>query len=368
MIKYTPDIEPVIAAPLIVENEFYEKEWEFIHSPFQKETVKDEWAFSPIQVKIAFLAVKTPFFYKRFLLKRLKELKPNLIHIHFGNKAWEYLEVFKELNIPFIVTFHGYDFRMIPFIKPQYKTYYKEVFKYASAVTCGGSSSKEYLYSLGCAYDKIHVMHYGVNCELIHFHNKKKEVGEIKLVQVASFVEKKGQIYTLKAFNKALKVNPDLHLTFIGEKINHNIYLELKEYVRENKLEKFVRFFDSLDYDSLLKKLKEFDVFIHPSVTAANKDTECTPVGIMDAQATGLPTISTFHADIPDVVTTGKTGILSKEKDVKNLTESILRFANMSDEEIRVWKMAARHNIETNYNIKKIGVQWKNLYQNTIQV
>ena len=41
-------------------------------------------------------------------LKRLKELSPCLIHAHFGLDGVLALPLAKQLNIPLIVTFHGY--------------------------------------------------------------------------------------------------------------------------------------------------------------------------------------------------------------------------------------------------------------------
>jgi len=39
----------------------------------------------------------------------------------------------------------------------------------------------------------------------------------------------------------------------------------------------------------------------------------------MEAQATGMPTVSTFHADTPEVVVPGESALLSPERDVDGL-------------------------------------------------
>ncbi len=59
---------------------------------------------------------------------------------------------------------------------------------------------------------------------------------------------------------------------------------------------------------------------------ATLKDMDCeggAPVVLLDAQATGMPVISTTHCDIPDEVVHGETGLLSPEKDVGALAELI---------------------------------------------
>lgn len=44
--------------------------------------------------------------------------------------------------------------------------------------------------------------------------------------------------------------------------------------------------------------LSNSDVFLLPSVTASNGDMEGIPVALMEAMATGLPVISSYHSGI----------------------------------------------------------------------
>lgn len=46
-------------------------------------------------------------------------------------------------------------------------------------------------------------------------------------------------------------------------------------------------------------------------------------VVLMEAQATGLPVISTFRSGIPEVVVDGKLGFLVPERDVDALAEKL---------------------------------------------
>ena len=61
-----------------------------------------------------------------------------------------------------------------------------------------------------------------------------------------------------------------------------------------------------------------------PSITAQNGDTEAgAPVAILETQATGLPVISSYHADIPEVVVDGKSALLAPERDVGTLAKHL---------------------------------------------
>ena len=72
------------------------------------------------------------------------------------------------------------------------------------------------------------------------------------------------------------------------------------------------------------EQLMSHDLFLSPSVLACDGDSEGgSPVSITEAQATGMPVLSTFHADIPEVVLDGKSGLLSPERDIEALTANL---------------------------------------------
>jgi len=67
--------------------------------------------------------------------------------------------------------------------------------------------------------------------------------------------------------------------------------------------------------------------FVQHSLTASCGDSEGTPVAILEAQASRLPVISTFHKGITDTVLDGKTGLLSEEGNVQQMADNMLLLA-----------------------------------------
>ena len=60
------------------------------------------------------------------------------------------------------------------------------------------------------------------------------------------------------------------------------------------------------------------------NITAQNGDTEAgASVSIIEAQATGLPVISSYHADISEGVIDGKSALLAPERDVETLAKHL---------------------------------------------
>jgi colanic acid/amylovoran biosynthesis glycosyltransferase len=66
-------------------------------------------------------------------------------------------------------------------------------------------------------------------------------------------------------------------------------------------------------------------VLCNPSVTAANGDAEGLGMVFAEAQATGLPVVSTQHGGIPEVVRDGETGLLARERSVEELASNLER-------------------------------------------
>lgn len=74
------------------------------------------------------------------------------------------------------------------------------------------------------------------------------------------------------------------------------------------------------------------------------------PVAILEAQATGLPMITSYHADIPEVVVDGKNALLAPEKDMGALAKHLEYLVEHPD----VWEdmgRAGREHVEQEYDV-----------------
>ena len=47
------------------------------------------------------------------------------------------------------------------------------------------------------------------------------------------------------------------------------------------------------------------------------------PVAILEAQATGLPVVPSYHVDIPEAVVDGKSALLAHERDAETLAKHL---------------------------------------------
>jgi glycosyltransferase involved in cell wall biosynthesis len=164
--------------------------------------------------------------------------------------------------------------------------------------------------------ERYHVLYYGTDISRFN-RTQKPDNQDYTFLQISSFAEKKGHIYTIHAFAKFLKDNPminaKLQFAGIGE------YFEaMKALVTDLKLDRKVEFLGAVNQDRAKQLLEQANCFLHHSITAENGDMEGIPNAIMEAMAMQLPIISTKHSGIPELIEDGVNGFLVAEKDVND--------------------------------------------------
>jgi colanic acid/amylovoran biosynthesis glycosyltransferase len=294
---------------------------------------------------------------QQYFLDLITKENPDILHFHFGTMSLAYKSSLLKMQTPFVVSFYGYDYNTV--------YHYNHIFEKAKNLICEGNAGKEQLIHAGCPASKIVIVPLGiVPADSIKEHIKLEN--SLHLVQIASFTEKKGHIYTLKALEKAIQLYPDISLTLIGP--DSSLKKEIASYIAKRKLEKNVTVKDAISPDILNEELMLYDVFIHPSVTAQNGDNEGgAPVVLLNAQNCGLPVISTFHKDIPDYVIHNQTGLLAPEKDIDMLSRFIIEFYTMKRDTFQHFSNNARKHVHTNYDIRVNAQKLSSLYHSILK-
>lgn len=369
IIKHLPETNIHIGAKGYLRNNFYDRNFTFVHNPLSSIYQPDNFEYKTTVEKYTAKLLKSITILgasdiKKRVLRHIETHKIDLVHTHFADVGCFYMDIFQENNIPFVTSFYGWDYERLPFVQPKYNQLYKALFTKATGIICEGKNGKNLLTKKGCENHKVHVCRLGIATESSKKIKRTKNKNQLKLVQIASFTEKKGYPYTVAAFIEALKTAPNMTLCLVGKYEEDNIRKKIRDQVATLGLEDKIIIKEGINYDELASFLGDYDVFIHPSCHTAKKDCEGgAPIVLLDAQATGMPVISTRHCDIPEEVLENKTGILVPEKNEQALAEAILKFYKMSDETYQIYSTNAVTHVEENFDIAKNAKHLKAVYQ-----
>jgi glycosyltransferase involved in cell wall biosynthesis len=263
--------------------------------------------------------------------------------VEYGTTGVNVMEACRKLEIPLIVHFHGYDASVYE-VLAKHAEDYPRMFGQAAAIVAVSRSMERKLISLGAPSEKVHYNPYGIDCR--QFHGAEPQNSAPVFLAVGRFVEKKAPQVTLRAFAEVHRAAPAARLRMIG---TGPLLDECRSLVQDLKIDEAVTFLGAQPHIVVQEEMRTARAFVQHSVQASDGDCEGTPVGIMEACASGLPVISTRHAGIMDVVIEGQTGFLTDEHDVQGMTQHILRLTGDPELAGRMGR-AARQRIEDHFS------------------
>ena len=272
---------------------------------------------------------------------RLRSAQVQLIHAHFAFGGAAALPVAKLLNVPLVVTLHGYDVTIgkdaIDRL-PEGRTFQRrreDLWARASAFLCISKFIRDQALARGYPEQKLHVHYTGTDLSL--FQPSRTERDPNLILFVGRLVEKKGCSYLLDAIAILKRKNPAVRLVMIGDG-----YLgqSLRERVNAERLP--CEFLGNQPAHIVRDWMCRAQVFCAPSVHASNGDSEGLGMVFIEAQAVGTPVVSFEHGGIGEVVLDKVTGLLAPERDSSMLASYLERF--LSDQSM--WAEFSKRGIE----------------------
>jgi glycosyltransferase involved in cell wall biosynthesis len=196
--------------------------------------------------------------------------------------------------------------------------------------------------------------------------------GEKKIMFIGATRESKGFHDGLRVFRKFHSLHPDYRLYVAGGASLHgsagplstNGIFEreyedrcLKEllYDDEGNLREEIVLLGRISRKEVLEHLSNTRVaLVNPSWTS-EPETFC--VSAVEAQALGVPVVSTFRGGLPEVIDDGKSGILVKDKDDRTMVDAIERITGNE----RLASNFAAHgmaNVAAKFDLSRIASEW----------
>ena len=290
-------------------------------------------------------------------LKNLINLKSDIFHCHFLPTGVALTKIFSELSInkPIIISAYGIDV-MTQNEKNKYSFLNK---KNVFFLAISNSIKKKLIY-LGIKPWRIWIIPLSIDFSIF----KKIEKTKHRVTQFTSicrFVEKKGLNDSIQSFYLLKNKNPNLKFsyTIFGNGPEEE---NLKLLIKNLKLDKEIKIYQPISHNQILSTFKKTDFLIQTSKTASNGDAEGQTLVLQEAQACGIPVISTYHDGIPEGVINNKTGFLAEENNICQITKKISKAIYLDKKSYKKMSIAAAEFVRQKYDNEIISKRINSLY------
>jgi glycosyltransferase involved in cell wall biosynthesis len=250
-----------------------------------------------------------------------KSTNAKLVHVHFATELVMYWPLLRKTGLPILVTLHGADITTRPdwwsrpgagWASRRYPQRLRDISQDPRVSFLAVSEAiKKSAVDFGIPSDKIEVSYIGVDTEYFKFSGLPLGQRSPVILFVGRMVEKKGFGYLMQAYSEIKKSVPDARLVAVGD---GPLWDEYKENSERQGLN--IDFRGRLTSAEVRGLMAEARVFCLPSVTAANGDAEGLPIVLLEAQACGVPCVTSAHGGAQEGIADGMTGYAFNERDV----------------------------------------------------
>ncbi len=256
-----------------------------------------------------------------------KNISANAAIIEYGTSAFVFAPVLIEKNIPFVITFHGYDCSMYLGF-PWYRGKIVELCKSSMAVVVPSHHLRRRLQLIGVPEEKITIEPCAPYYEELP---KSQPSTKPTVVALGRLTEKKCPEALVYTAHLVLKQFPEAHFHILGD---GPLRPRVENLILKLRLEDSVTLHGAVDHHAALQQLTNATIFIQHSVTSSNGDQEGFPVAIAEALGMGIPVVSTFHSGITEAIEHGVSGLLAQEHDFEEMAKHVNQL--LTDENLRL--------------------------------
>jgi colanic acid/amylovoran biosynthesis glycosyltransferase len=213
---------------------------------------------------------------------------------------------------------------------------------------------------LALGYPAERTIVHSIGVDVDRFQPPPERLREKLVLFVARLVEKKGCGNLIDAMVDVQRSEPATELVIIG---NGPLRAEYEQ--RAARLGVRCRFLGTQPPSVVREWMGRAAVFCVPSLVAASGDAAGFGMVFIEAQAMGLPVVSTQSGGIPEAVENGETGLLVAEQDPAALAEAILRL--LKDNKLwRRYSLAGRKRVVRDFNLAQQTCRLEALFEQLV--
>lgn len=202
----------------------------------------------------------------------------------------------------------------------------KLAYSISQSIICGVNFQRKIMAAEGAPLEKIKVVHGGVDTRTFKpLSDERKRFRQIFEVEDKFVLLSLGRITRRKGFDVAIRALSllddieDIILLIVGEGPAKPSLVKL---VKDLDIDEKVKFLGYLPSSLIPKIYNVADLLIAP-FREVGRDIEGFPLVVQEAQACGLPVVSTNTAGVPELVENGKTGFIVETNSPKRIAENI---------------------------------------------
>jgi colanic acid/amylovoran biosynthesis glycosyltransferase len=282
----------------------------------------------------------------------------DVVHAHFGPHAMFAARERDRGHLagPLLASFHGHDVHRHPRLRGRHV--YLRLFRDAQWFTANTRFTADAIAELGCPRARTTILPMGLALPTGPI--VPRSLGRpLRVLTIARHVEKKGLEYGIRAIAKLAARHPTLVYDLAGD---GPLRGKLERLASELGIAGRVRFHGWCSQARAQSLLQVADLFVLPSVTAKDGDMEGQALVVQEAQAWGVPVVSTRHNGIPEGLVEGETGLLVAERDADELADAIEHIL-LDDELRRSMSARAVEFVRARYDIEQLNDRLVELYR-----
>ena len=169
-----------------------------------------------------------------------------------------------------------------------------------------------------------------INPQVLKSYHKIRKNSKIQILYLSNLVPAKGSIEFIKMARLVADSGKPVKFVLAGGALSKSFLQIIEQLISDLKLTKDVEMVGAVYGPAKERLFYTSDIFVFPSYF----ELETFPLVNLEAMHAGLPIVSSNEGCIPEVVLDGINGYIVDPKDVKQLSDRVLRLVN--DEQLRI--------------------------------
>ncbi|HEY1769789.1 MAG TPA: glycosyltransferase [Chthoniobacterales bacterium] len=298
------------------------------------------------------------FGYHRAFGLIMHERAYDIIHAHFGPNGQRAVRArqFRKLKGKIVTTFHGYDVNLLP--RELGTDLYRDLFLHGDVFTVGSQFMRKQIEQLGAPVDRVIEIPMGVPINEYQPGTKVRS-NVLNIITIARLVEVKGIRYLLQAISLATNAGIKVRCVIAGD---GPLRSTLMAYADTLGITELIEFTGAVSACRTRELFKEADVFVLPSIVTGNGEQESQGLAVAEAQACGLPVITTETGGLPESIRPNCSGVLVAPANAHQLATAIQHMASNRNQAENMGRSGRRY-VEERFSFTQQQNKFSELYK-----